>query len=129
MAWTGPNAAAAGRGFSVDGFAVRLLGIVPTVKGDYNRNGTVDAGDYAVWRKTLGNSITPFGGADGDGDGTVNAADYQEWRRNYGGTSASGLEEVPIPEPSAGLLVVIGVAALSWGRGRLIGRPRRGQLQ
>ena len=129
LAWTGPNAPTAGRGFSVDGFTVRLLGIVPTVKGDYNRNGAVDAGDYVVWRKTLGNSITPFGGADGDGDGTVNAADYLEWRRNYRGTSGSGLEALPIPEPSVGLLVVVGLAALSRGRWRLSDRPRRGRLQ
>ena len=39
------------------------------ILGDYNLNGTVDAADYVVWRKTLGTSVAPpFSGADGDGD-------------------------------------------------------------
>ena len=39
------------------------------VDGDFNRDGTVDASDYVLWRKTLGSTVTLFTGADGDGDG------------------------------------------------------------
>jgi CSLREA domain-containing protein len=53
--------------------------------GDYNGNGTVDAADYVVWRKALGQSgIPPFSGADGDGDGDVTQNDYNVWRANFG---------------------------------------------
>ena len=37
--------------------------------GDYNKNGVVDAADYALWRKTLGS--TSRLSADGDGNGTI----------------------------------------------------------
>jgi hypothetical protein len=59
------------------------------IVGDYNRNGAVDAADYVVWRKTLGNSVPPFSGADGGGDGTVDPGDYGLWRNNFGRTAAS----------------------------------------
>jgi hypothetical protein len=45
----------------------------PTVPGDYNQNGTVDAADYVVWRKNDG---TPAG--------------YDTWRANFGATTATG---------------------------------------
>ena len=46
--------------------------------GDYNGNGSVDAGDYVLWRKggPLQNEV--------DNPGTVNAADYTAWRARYG---------------------------------------------
>jgi hypothetical protein len=54
------------------------------VDGDYNKNGTVDAADYAVWRATLGNSVTAHSGADGDGDGIIDNDDYNVWRAHFG---------------------------------------------
>ena len=44
------------------------------VAGDYNHNGTVDAADYAVWRK--GDLAADGTGPGGTPDGTVNALDY-----------------------------------------------------
>src|SRR5262245_44672981 len=105
LRWTGVNAPGTGRGFSVDGFTVRLLGIVPVQSGDYNNNGVVDAADYVVWRKTLGNSITPFGGADGDGDGIIGLGDYGQWRANFGKTAAGAATLTAVPETSSLLLV------------------------
>ena len=40
--------------------------------GDYNRDGTVDAADYVVWRSGLGTTYTQ--------------ADYDVWRANFGQT-------------------------------------------
>lgn len=63
--------------------------INPTVGGDYNVDGNVDAADYVVWRKlentTVPNHIVP----DGSGNGQVDAADYDVWTQNFG-TAASG---------------------------------------
>jgi GEVED domain len=61
--------------------------------GDYNRNGTVDQADFNVWRSTLGQTVTPFAGADGNGDGIINNADNDVWRANFGNT---------LPGPGAG---------------------------
>lgn len=43
--------------------------------GDFNNNGTVDATDYAVWRKGLGTTFTQ--------------ADYTTWKSNFGKTSSA----------------------------------------
>jgi hypothetical protein len=58
----------------------------PQLPGDYNLNGEVDTSDYIVWRKTLGNAVTTFSGADGNGDGTIGPEDYDVWRANFGNT-------------------------------------------
>src|SRR4051812_31255617 len=56
--------------------------------GDYNKNGTVDAADYAIWRKTLGSSSRLA--ADGDGNGTIEQADYSFWRSRFGNRVKGG---------------------------------------
>ena len=49
---------------------------VPSLIGDYNSNGTVDAADYVVWR----NDQAGHGGAQG----------YTDWRANFGKTGGGG---------------------------------------
>lgn len=65
--------------------------------GDYDRNGTVDQGDYLVWRFTQGQVVVPFAGADGNGDGVINAPDYDVWAAHFGQT---------LPPPAAGALAL-----------------------
>jgi hypothetical protein len=58
---------------------------VPQLLGDYNRNDTVDATDYILWRKTLGTMGVPaYSGADGDGDGMIDQDDFDVWKANFG---------------------------------------------
>jgi hypothetical protein len=59
----------------------------PALPGDYNLDGSVDAADYIVWRKSLGApAVPPFSGADGDGDGTVDQDDLALWKTHFGQT-------------------------------------------
>jgi hypothetical protein len=58
--------------------------------GDYNGNGSVDAGDYVLWRKTLGTPVTQFSGADGNGSSAIDAGDYDVWRGHFGAPAAAG---------------------------------------
>jgi hypothetical protein len=58
--------------------------------GDYNLDSVVDAADYTVWRDTLGSSVTPGTGADGDNDGTVDQSDYDFWRARFGNVPRGG---------------------------------------
>ena len=51
--------------------------------GDYNGDNTVDAADYTVYRDTLGNSVTPGTGADGNNNGAIDPGDLTEWANNY----------------------------------------------
>ena len=68
---------------SSDVFAAAIPTVPPPI-GDYNRNYVVDAADYVLWRKTLGDSELPaFFGADGDGDGTIGQGDYGVWQAQF----------------------------------------------
>jgi murein DD-endopeptidase MepM/ murein hydrolase activator NlpD len=70
--------------------------VLPT--GDYNRDGAVDAADYIVWRKTLGQSVSAYAGADGDGDRRITQADYLLWRANLGVSVSNGVTFTAVPE-------------------------------
>ena len=60
-----------------------LLAVVPTLAGDYNADGAVDAADYTVWRDTLGSSGVGLP-ADGNGDLVIDRNDHAVWATNYG---------------------------------------------
>jgi autotransporter-associated beta strand protein len=91
----------------------------PTLPGDYNDDGQVDAADYVVWRKYLGTDfpLAGNGNQQGTSAGVVDDADYLWWNANYGtisapdsaGRGAFALSE--IPEPASWL----------WALGTLIG--------
>jgi hypothetical protein len=81
---------------------IHLTGSVE-LAGDHNNDGSVDASDYVVWRKT---------------DGTQ--AGYDTWRANFGRSGGSGsgaaagrsaaVAGAPgsaVPEPSAIVLAII----------------------
>jgi hypothetical protein len=66
----------------------------PTVAGDFNRNGVVDAADYTVWRDNLGTVYMPN--------------DYDKWKMNFGNSSAGGsaAAQIAVPEPATWLLLI-----------------------
>lgn len=82
-------------GVEIEFIEVRL----PTLGGDFNGDGVVDARDYTTWRDGLGTTFT--------------AADYEEWRANYGGgtSAAAPSSAATAPEPTA--LALLAVAALA----------------
>ena len=93
--------------FGIDNFRAE-----EALAGDYNRDGSVDAADYVVWRDTVGNTspqldpstfrVTSFGDmrANGAISGmcgfntpdceVIDEADYEVWRANFGRTVSSG---------------------------------------
>ena len=82
------------------------------LSGDYNRDGTVNAPDYNVWRDNFGS--TNELAADGNNDLVINAPDYNVWRDNFGNTlgAASG-QGAAVPEPSTAVLVLFGAVFLA----------------
>jgi hypothetical protein len=55
--------------------------------GDFNADGSVDSGDYVVWRKNVGRTnIGSFLAGDATGDGVVDSLDFQIWKQNFGRT-------------------------------------------
>ena len=90
---------------------LRIESDAAVLAGDYNGDGVVDAADFVVWRRTLGQSVDPGSGADGDNSGAVGPPDYDVWRANFGRTSmAAGKAITVVPEPSAMRLAIVGVA-------------------
>jgi len=81
------------------------------LSGDYNRDGTVDAGDYTVWRDTMGQTVAAYAAADGDGSTMIDAADYEVWQDHFGVAAPSGAGATAshaVPEPAGVLLVLLG---------------------
>ncbi|MCA9187199.1 MAG: hypothetical protein KDA99_16340 [Planctomycetales bacterium] len=72
--------------------------------GDYNRNGTVDAADYTIWKDSFGSSDDLV--ADGNENGTIDAADYTVWKDNFGSTMQRVSARF-VPEPNAGTLLMM----------------------
>ncbi len=78
--------------------------VVPPLPGDFNHDGTVDAADYVVWRKTGGPPV-----------------DYNTWRANFGESGSSGLvasENATVPEPTTLVMLIVTAAGVSTRRWR-----------
>jgi len=91
---------AVSQGFILDMITVNLLS-APGLLGDYNEDGTVDAADYVVWRRTNIN------GQQG----------YDDWRANFGNSSpggGSGDSLGAVPEPISALLLVFAGAGMTF---------------
>ena len=89
----------------LDNFATNVSGPL-MVPGDYNHDGTVDAADYVVWRKTGINGPTG----------------YDTWRTNFGEPGGSGSvagANATVPEPTTALLLMLGAVLGAW-RGRRV---------
>jgi hypothetical protein len=73
---------------------------VAQLPGDFNRDGTVDAADYVMWRKT----------------DSGNSQGYTDWQANFGeGTVAGGGSTSPsddgVPEPATPVLLIFATTA------------------
>jgi GH25 family lysozyme M1 (1,4-beta-N-acetylmuramidase) len=92
--------------------------------GDYNDDGTVDAGDYIVWRKTMGQKVPLYTRADGNGNTIIDSSDLAVWKSNFGRTysgsgSGQGNSHSAIPEPTSAVPLAIGATALLLSRRRV----------
>ena len=97
-----PFARVSGGRIDIGAFEVQL--VTPSLVGDYNLDGAVNAADYTVWRDSVGQT-GPGLPADGNGDNSVNNADLTVWQSNYGASAPS--MATTIPEPTAGALVAL----------------------
>jgi poly(beta-D-mannuronate) lyase len=103
----------------------QLDALFAILAGDYNGDGQVNTGDYAVWRNSLGQQVAAGSGADGDGDGSIDQDDFNVWRANFGTTQGSGAVAADtIPEPTTSCMLCAAFLATSFGRrGRRITAP------
>jgi hypothetical protein len=74
------------------------VSLIDPIAGDYNTDGTVDAADYVLWRKS---------GASPEA--------YDEWRANFGSIAgaAASLMDASVPEPRGMILFAISLCAMA----------------
>ena len=91
---------------------------MPLLLGDYNGDGSVDASDYIVWRKSVGSTTNLA--ADGNGNGVIDNGDFDVWRANFGQTAGTGSglnTRAAVPEPaSIALMIGLGGSVLAMRR-------------
>jgi hypothetical protein len=105
------------------------LGAPNYITGDFNKDGVVDAADYIVWRKTIGQDGTEANHplADPNHDFGIDDDDIALWADNFGGPDSATVEGASpgpsslVPEPSSIMLIILaGVTPV--GRRRIL-RP------
>lgn len=83
-------------GIAIDNVRFSAIAAVgPELDGDFNGDGSIDAADYVVWRKSY--------------PGTYTQADYDAWVTNFG-TNVGGGSGGAVPEPSTLLCGAFAIA-------------------
>jgi hypothetical protein len=96
--------------------------VLDVISPDFNSDGIVDAGDFSVWRDSLGQTGSGLA-ADANGDQSIDVLDYNLWRKYFGYTLAGPVQSVSAaPEPSSFLLALLAGSSI----GALTYRSRRG---
>jgi hypothetical protein len=97
-----------------------ITSLFRTVPGDFNVDGSVDAADYVVWRKSAGTTDAIYTQGDADFDGDVDGSDYTAWRSRFGfarqplpAATASTLAAVPEPAVIPLLLFALALMGLT----------------
>jgi hypothetical protein len=107
----------------VDDISVVLAEAAPSA--DFDEDGDVDGSDFLTWQTSVGSTVAPGTGPDGNRDGVVDGSDLAIWRFEM----ANGAGQVPplstalasVPEPITKLSFITACFALSV---RLLGRSQ-----
>jgi hypothetical protein len=96
-----------------DSYIVEWKPII-ALSGDYNKNGTVDAADYVVWREAQSAGATSLDNRDPMQSGPVGDADYDFWREHFGdmtmlGSGGGSVQGAAVPEPSSVVLTLLAI--------------------
>jgi hypothetical protein len=96
----------------IDDSSTTSILVEVTAPGDFNHDGSVDSGDYVVWRKELGTKYA--------------AADLDSWRTHFGQTYTPGAGSAlsAVPEPATWALLIAGAVLMFAVRRQVRGHCR-----
>ena len=80
----------------------------PYKEGDANLDGFVDGSDFVIWNESKFSASLAWDNGDFNGDGFVDGQDFILWNAN----KFTASDVAVVPEPSAGLLILIGLLGL-----------------
>ena len=101
---------------------IGLYVATPLPPGDFTGDLVVDGTDLDVWRDNFGRVDAGFRDGDADEDGDVDGADFLQWQRQTGGSVISTSSAV-VPEPAAGFMIAVALAAFAARRKSLNSGP------
>jgi hypothetical protein len=97
--------------------------LAPDFNADFNGDWVVDGSDFLVWQRNFGATNARLTLGDADRDGTVGAGDLAVWREEFGLSidsfpgAVNGTLPTPavsaIPEPSSAVLALLGFSVLA----------------
>jgi hypothetical protein len=105
-----------------------IVGAAILETADFDGDGDVDGRDFLIWQR--GYSLTETatrGDGDANGDGNVDEADLLVWQEQYGQPLGT-VEAVTVPEPAAGVLLMI-MSGLLLAASQRIAGPRHAHRQ
>jgi len=92
---------------------------ITVTDADFNQDNQVDGLDFLAWQRGVGGPASLANG-DANGDGNVDGADLAIWEQSYGEeVTFNAAAILAVPEPSAALLVAIGLIVAASGHHRL----------
>jgi hypothetical protein len=111
--------------YTMPAYSVTTLVLISDgLPGDFNRDGTVSAADYTVWRNSLGQ--TGNTDADANEDDVVDLDDYAMWKSNFGRSEIAGSGGITaVPEPPAIVLAFLASCGVMWPVAHRKSNPRR----
>lgn len=91
--------------FSTSALAPEHL-LVPSIPGDYDGDGRVNAADYVVYRNNAGQVVTLPNGLSNPTTPQIDQEDYDFWVANFGNPAGDGNNQ-SVPEPATWLAAAI----------------------
>lgn len=92
----------------IDHNAPPVLSDVEFQTADFNRDGSVNGDDLAIWQGAYGSTIA----GDANGDGATDGRDFLAWQRQVGGAQLSATSAIAaVPEP--GMIALVSMAGLA----------------
>ncbi len=100
-----------------------VLGALNTLPGDLNGNGDVAFADFLVLSANFGTALSKYTEGDINLMDGVGFDDFLEFSANFGKTPTAGATAAAVPEPAAGLMLIVGLACLI-GRRSIVSETR-----